>query len=339
MAVLVLTTDARCRARLAGALRGQAMALWCCATLDDTRAALARGGVRALVVEARDAHGAPTDALVHDVRTRWPAVTVLAYVEPGRTPTGDVRALLIAGVHELLLHGADDTDHALRAALAAAEQHCIVDLVHARVRPHVPPRAWAVVDFFLRRAVEPATVEDCARALGVHRKTLGNRLREAGCPPPLVVRAWCRLLVVTRLLEEPGRTVESVSLQLDYPSASALRNQARRFLGMTLTDVGAAGGFARALGQFADAMRGAPTPVVPTTSVHPTSVHAASRHVTPIHAAAARVAPAAAGGAPSGHDARPFATVPPVRRVAEAPAAALAAERVAEVAGMAREAG
>jgi hypothetical protein len=64
MAVVCLTTDVLSRARLASALRGRAVAVWCCATLAETRAALARGGVRALVVETRDADGTPTDALV-----------------------------------------------------------------------------------------------------------------------------------------------------------------------------------------------------------------------------------------------------------------------------------
>jgi AraC-like DNA-binding protein len=254
MAVVCLTTDVLSRARLASALRGRVVAVCCCTTLAETRAALARGGVRALVVETRDADGTPTDALVREVRTRWPTTTVLAFYAPGRTSAADVHALLAAGVHELLLRGVDESDHALRAALLAAEQHCAVDLVIERARAVVPEAAWPVADFFLRRAIEPVTVEDCAAALGVHRKTLGNRLRSAGCPSPLVVRAWCRLLLVTRMLEEPGRTVESIALQLDYPSASALRNQVRRFLGMTLSEAAGRGGFAYALERFTVAM-------------------------------------------------------------------------------------
>lgn len=256
MGLLVLSTDAVLRARLAGALRGRVQAVWCCGTVEEARGALARGGVRALVVEARDGRGRHCDVLVREARERWPALPIVAVWEPGVTGTADARALLEAGVHELLVRSMDDGAHALRAAIAAGEQQCLGALVVDATRPYVPVRVWPVAEYFLRRAAEPATIAECAAALGVHRKTLVNRLRDAGCPPPLVVRAWCRLLVVARLLDESGRTIESIALQLDYPSATALRNQARRFLGVRLRDLAANGGFAFALSRFGTIMRG-----------------------------------------------------------------------------------
>lgn len=279
MGLVALVADAVGRARIAGALREVAGEVRFCRTLDEARALLAAadattaglpdggaagaptssvgGGVRALLVEDADADGRSTESLVREVRTRWPHLAVLLYCQPGRTPSSSICALVQAGVHELVLRGIDDERHALRAALRAGEQRSVAALLLDRVRPRVPLAVWPVVECFLRRAAEPVTVDEVARTLGVHRKTLVNRLAAAGCPPPMVVRTWCRLLVVARLLEEPTRTLEGIALQLDFPSGTALRNQLRRHVGCTAQELRARGGLAHALPRFEALLAGA----------------------------------------------------------------------------------
>ncbi len=85
-------------------------------------------------------------------------------------------------------------------------------------------------------------MEDVANALGVHRKTLVDRLKAAQLPSPRAIIGWCRLLVAARVLDDPGRTVEQVALMLDFPSGTALRNMCKRYTGLRTGEVRQNGG-------------------------------------------------------------------------------------------------
>jgi AraC-like DNA-binding protein len=99
---------------------------------------------------------------------------------------------------------------------------------------------------FLRYCLEHArrdlSVEEVAAAMGVHRKTLVDRLRAARLPPPRAMIGWCRLLMAARMLDDPARTVEQVALKLDFPSGAALRNMFKRYTGLRTAEVRENGG-------------------------------------------------------------------------------------------------
>jgi AraC-like DNA-binding protein len=80
----------------------------------------------------------------------------------------------------------------------------------------------------LHRTDVAHTVEQVARALGLHRKTLSNYCRAEGFAPPGTVLAWCLILLTTALLATPGITVERIAMQLNFPSGTALRNMLKR---------------------------------------------------------------------------------------------------------------
>jgi hypothetical protein len=61
------------------------------------------------------------------------------------------------------------------------------------------------------------------------------------------------VFVAARLLEEPGRTVESVAHQLEFDSPSGLRNTLRRYTGHAPAALRASGGLRCALRAFAAA--------------------------------------------------------------------------------------
>lgn len=233
MTVMVLVGDAVRRAKISAALRELAAAPSCCSTIRDARTRLRTEEVRAVLVSARDREGMYTGPLVSEVRQTFPTLPVLAYCTFGETPSGDMVGLVRAGAHELVVCGVDDERQALSAALRAAEQTVAADLVLEAVRARVPPTVWPLIEMYLRRPAEPLTVARSARQLGVDRKTLLNRLQAVGYPAPAEVRAWCRLFVAARLLERSGRTVESVALQLEFQSGSALRNLLKRHTGLS----------------------------------------------------------------------------------------------------------
>ena len=250
MAVVALLTDVTLRLRLVEALKGWSAPVECVAQVRHVRERLAAGSVRALVVEPRDADQRPAAPLITDVRRDHPGVTVIAYCAGGMGGSDDILALVRAGAHALVVRGIDDERHAFRAALRTAEQRCTAALVYDRVRDHLPPAVAPLVALYLRADGMPPTVGEAAQLLGVHRKTLVNRLAAVGCPTPRALRTWCRLFVASRLLEEPGRTVESIAHQLDFDSTTGLRNALKRYTGRGAGAVRAAGGLTYLLAQF-----------------------------------------------------------------------------------------
>ncbi len=250
MAVVALLTDVALRLRLADALKGWATSVECVAQIGDVRGRVAAGDVRVLVVGPRDASDRPAEPLVADMRREHPSVTIVAYCASIAGSSDAIVGLIRAGAHALVIRGVDDERHAFRAALRSAEQRCAATLVFERIRDQLPPAVAPLVALYLRADGVPPTVAEAATLLGVHRKTLVNRLAAAGCPTPRALRTWCRLFVAGRLLEEPGRTVESIALQLEFDSTTGLRNAIKRYTGHGASAVRAAGGLAHLLAHF-----------------------------------------------------------------------------------------
>jgi AraC-like DNA-binding protein len=244
--------DAVARARVTAMLRGLDGNPCTCLTVEELRRRLRAGGVRSLVLEARDRNGMTTRPLVAEIVRDYPGVSILIYCDQSRTPPSEIVSLVRAGAHNYVMHGMDDERNALRLALSAAEQVSAADFVLDALRDDVPPLAKPLVELFLRGADGPIPVMEAAKQLGVHRKTLRNRMDSAGCPAPTELRAWCRLFLAARLLDEPSRSVESVADQLDFPSASALRNLLKRRTGLAPYALRQAGGLRYLLARFRD---------------------------------------------------------------------------------------
>jgi transcriptional regulator GlxA family with amidase domain len=94
------------------------------------------------------------------------------------------------------------------------------------------------------------TVADAAAALGVHRKTLVDRLATAQLPTPSAMIAWCRLTLAAQMLEDPARSVEQIALLLDFSSAASLRNMLKRYTGLSPREVRENGGLRCVLHAF-----------------------------------------------------------------------------------------
>lgn len=160
----------------------------------------------------------------------------------------------MAGVHELLYEGVDTAGVALRAVLESAQRAQVGERAAAALMASVPERLWA----FIKQATahpEIHRVSELADALGYNRRTLLNHCTSAGYPPPHELLAWCRLAVVGELLTSTTRTIESIALQLDFPSDTALRNMIKRYTGLRASDVRAQGGMRSILDAFDTAMR------------------------------------------------------------------------------------
>lgn len=254
--VLCLVVGGTERARIQEALRGRHHVRFVedVATLERLLGAV-DVGISGVIVESHDANGTSSSVVIRALRESRPYIPIVGYCHAGIAYSSDVRTLALGGVHELLFHGIDDTGTALRAILAMAHQATVGELVANAIMPLVPERIWPFVKHVARHPAHSQRVTSVARALGYHRRTLVNHCAQAQLPPPQELIAWCRLAVVGYLLGTTARTIESIALQLDFPSDTALRNLVKRHTGMRATEVRATGGIRPVIAAFSRALQ------------------------------------------------------------------------------------
>jgi AraC-like DNA-binding protein len=247
--VAVLVRELAARARIQDALRGYA-AVRTCDQQDELLALVTEGLVGVAVVDLRDRTGATTLGMVRTIREGFPSVPVVAYCALTPDSSREILALARAGVNDLILRGVDDVGVALRSVIATAQEHCGAKHVLEAISPLVPPSVVPFLRYSLEHARQAVTVADAAAALGVHRKTLVDRLATAGLPTPSAMMAWCRLTLAAQMLEDPARSVEQIALLLDFSSAASLRNMLKRYTGLSPREVRENGGLRCVLHAF-----------------------------------------------------------------------------------------
>ena len=239
--VAVLVRELAARARIQEALRGYA-AVRTCEQQDELLALVTEGLVGVAVVDLRDRTGEPTLGMVRTIREGFPSIPVVAYCALTPDTSREILALARAGVNDLILRGVDDVGVALRSVITTAQEHCGAKHVLEAIAPLVPPSVVPFLRYALEHARQAVSVADAASALGVHRKTLVDRLATAGLPTPSAMIAWCRLTLAAQMLEDPARSVEQIALLLAFSSAASFRNMLKRYTGLSPREVRENGG-------------------------------------------------------------------------------------------------
>lgn len=240
--VTALVLDRETRLRVREALDGRAAVRFCqraaeaYATVRDERTAAA-------ILELRDIDRVSTVPLIRRLRTEFPLTAVIAYSSMHQATAQEILAAAHAGANGLVIRGFDDIGVALRSAISAGEDDAFARRAIAGLEDLVTPATRAILEYCLVNARHAPSVTSLATALGLHRKTLMNRLSGAGLPAPYALIGWCRLLLAARLLEDGGRPIERIAMTLGFPSAPSLRNMMRRYTGLQIREVRDAGGF------------------------------------------------------------------------------------------------
>lgn len=197
--------------------------------------------IHGIIVETSDERGRAVAETVRAIASTEQSPPIVAYCHAAAAHSAEIRSLVLAGAHELIFDGVDDSGVALRAILDSAEQIRLGERAAAQIKPLLQERLWPFVDYV---TAVPTTqlVAQVADALGYNRKTLGNHCAQAHAPAPHELLVWCRLCVVAELLATTTRTIEAIALQLDFPSDSALRNMFKRYTGGRASDVRTKGG-------------------------------------------------------------------------------------------------
>jgi AraC-like DNA-binding protein len=163
-----------------------------------------------------------------------------------------------AGIQNLILLSVESLDRELPRTLLRASEDGTAALVTRRLSAYLPRRELRVVREALVGVHRRWSADEFAARLGLSRPHLSVRLRELGLPSTGHLLTWARLLHAGRWLEEPGRTGESVSRQLEYSSGAAFRRALRHYTGATPRKVIDAGGLDFVLGRFVETCRLSP---------------------------------------------------------------------------------
>lgn len=241
MIVAAVVWEQVARARLTEALRQEATVRFC-ERGSEAVALVETGLAGVLVLDRRDRDGSSTLALVKRIREEFPSIPIVLYCALSPDASRDVLSFARAGVDQLVFQGVDDLRGPLRAAVQSSLDQVSAKAWLVELAPHVPGNVAPFLKYCLDHARRNVTVEEVAIALGVHRKTLVDRLNAAHLPSPSSFISWSRLLLAAKILEDPGRTVEQVALLLDFPSGPSLRNMMKRHTGLRSLEVRENGG-------------------------------------------------------------------------------------------------
>lgn len=160
-----------------------------------------------------------------------------------------------AGIRNLILLSVESLDREISRTLLRASEDGTAALVTRRLSAYLPRRELRAVRLALDGVHRRWSADDFAARIGLSRPHLSVRLKTLGLPSTGHLLTWSRLLHAGRWLEEPGRTGESVSRQLEYSSGAAFRRALKQYTGATPRRVVDEGGLAFVLGRFVESCR------------------------------------------------------------------------------------
>ncbi|MFN2399135.1 MAG: helix-turn-helix domain-containing protein [Gemmatimonadaceae bacterium] len=235
--------------QLKAAFRDRYTALHC-ADWDGLLRSCAGEAVTLAVIDlfAPDRINEGYDAL-RQLKRRFPSIAVVLYVS---IPPAQPRDLFEAGrfgVDGLIIADKDDGPRQLLSIVEQAEARGVVECVR-RAIGDVKPTVRDATLIAVTRSHQRMSPDSLAKILGVRRKTLSERLSQAGYPTAQRLIAWGRMIVAARMLEDVERSADSIAMALDFPSGSAFRNTCQRYLQATPQEIRAKGGSRFAIDAF-----------------------------------------------------------------------------------------
>lgn len=237
----------RCLQRVHTAVRGQ-HTVTPCHGWDELFTACASEPVHLAVIDLF-ADGTASFERVRQLRTRFPRLTLIAYVTATPQRARDLFDAGRAGLDGLLLVDLDDSPQAVRSVVEQAEARGVAALLRHRLA-RMDPVARDTILIVVTRAHLRLTSHRLAETLSVTKGTLLDRLRSERLPAPQKLIGWGRLIVAGQMLDDPKRSADGIARALDFPSGSAFRNMCQRYVGATPLEIRERGGARYVTSQF-----------------------------------------------------------------------------------------
>lgn len=175
------------------------------------------------------------------LKQRLPRLALICYVAVSVERTRDLFDAGRQGMDGLVIMDRDDAPIEFLRTIAFAESRALADVVR-RSLSGVDSVVYDAVMLAITRAHERLSPLALARLLAQPRRTISQRLAAAGYPPPQRLLTWGRLIVAAHMLEDRHRSADRVAASLEFPSGSAFRNTAQRYLHATPSQIRRRGG-------------------------------------------------------------------------------------------------
>jgi AraC-like DNA-binding protein len=202
---------------------------------------------------------------IRHLKQRLPRLTLIAYVAVSADRAHDLFDAGRQGMDGLVIADQDDAPRALVALVEHAESKSLGAVVR-RSLGDIEPMVRDALLMSVTRAHERLSPDGLARLLALPRRTVSQRLSNAGFPPPQRLLTWGRLIVAAHLLEDRHRSADRIALSLDFPSGSAFRNTCQRYLHATPKDIRSRGGAAYVIRAMLRQVSTGQTPATPARS-------------------------------------------------------------------------
>lgn len=184
-----------------------------------------------------------------------PGLTMVAALRISPTDAQVVATLLNWGVADWIDLDREDTTSAVVHRLRAVEARPIERLIARALTRGIPSRSRGLLASAALVVARGGQVPHLAAALGVTTRTVPRWFARADLPAPRRLLAWLRLLIAAELLDDPGRSIESVARGVGYAGAAALKTALRNILGMTPQELREQGAFLTVAREFSDELR------------------------------------------------------------------------------------
>lgn len=187
----------------------------------------------------------PSIERVKDYLVEFPHSTVVTYSEFDVERPEDVVALARLRSVDLIVAGVEDRPGEFAARLARAVGDTVTRRIGGLVDPLLPADLVSLITTISdgTALVGPQPAASWGGILNVHPDVLRKRLRRSRLPPLIKLCNWIRIFHMAHHMEHRRCTIELLALTYGYPSASAFRNQVRRYLGASLREIRARGAF------------------------------------------------------------------------------------------------
>lgn len=213
------------------------------------------------LVDAFGPYGGLSEEL-RDALRSFPSALLVAAL-PETVENADVlRTLVSWGVADTLDTGRERTLAAVARRISLVRSRAVHRLLRRALPRGIPSRTRGLLTVAAEVAAAGGHAADFAAALGVAERTVPRWCARADLPAPRRLLAWLRILMAADLLDDPGRSIESVARACGYSAASSLKPALRNLLGLSPADLRARGAFDTAadaftaeLGQLREAAR------------------------------------------------------------------------------------
>ena len=160
------------------------------------------------------------------------------------------------GFEALVIADMDDGPSAFSRAIERASARGVAGMVKNGLAAAADPVAADALLTAIIRAHERLTPAALAREMGIGARRLSRALAASGYPSANKLIMWSRLIVAAALMDGTRHSTDRIALTLSFPSGSAFRNNCRRYLGATPSEIRSRGGAKLVFGALRDQIAG-----------------------------------------------------------------------------------